>query len=70
MKKQSEQTEFLKPSELAKKLRVDQRVIYGMIDRGEIHAIKVGRVFRIPAEAVQHLLGTAAKQKPKAEKGE
>ena len=55
-----DEKEFWKPSEIAKRLRVDQRVIYGMIDRGELHAVKVGRVFRIPATAVRHLLDTDA----------
>jgi excisionase family DNA binding protein len=47
--------EYWKPAELAKKFRVDQRVIYGMIERGDLKAIRVGRVLRIPSDALAAL---------------
>ena len=66
-KKPEADPEFWKPAELAKKLRVDQRVIYGMIDRGELRSLKVGRVIRIPADVVNEMVGRpVVKQKPKA----
>ncbi|MDQ6665040.1 MAG: helix-turn-helix domain-containing protein, partial [Acidobacteriota bacterium] len=37
-------------------LRVDMRTIYGMIEREELPSIKVGRVIRIPSDAVESLL--------------
>ena len=46
-----------KPSEVAKMLRVDMRTVYGMIERGELPSIKVGRLIRIPVEPVDTLLG-------------
>lgn len=67
-KKQSQEPpEFYKPAEIAKKLRVDMRVIYGMIDRGELPVIKVGRVFRIPATAVEELLAGGRKPAVRAD---
>ncbi len=42
--------------ETAKLLRVNPRVIYGMIQRGELRGVKVGRLFRIPADEVEALL--------------
>jgi excisionase family DNA binding protein len=53
--------EYWKPAELAKMLRVDGRVIYGMIERGELEAIRLGRVLRIPADALARL---SAKKPP------
>jgi excisionase family DNA binding protein len=45
-----------KPAEVARLLRVDSRTVYGMISRGDLPVIKAGRVFRIPAPAVDNLL--------------
>ena len=53
--------EVYKPSEVAKMLRVDARTVYGMIERGELPQIKVGRVIRIPRGPVDHLLGRTPK---------
>ncbi len=57
MAKEPESPSVYKPSEVAKLLRVDMRTIYGMIEREELPSIKVGRVIRIPGEAVNRLLG-------------
>jgi excisionase family DNA binding protein len=38
-------------------LRVDLRTVYGMIGRNELPQIRVGRVIRIPRNAVDTLLG-------------
>jgi excisionase family DNA binding protein len=45
-----------KPSEVAALLRCDARTVYGMIDRGELPLIVVGRVLRIPGDPVRALL--------------
>lgn len=61
-----ETPEVYKPSEVAKLLRCDARTLYGMIDRGELKAIKLGRVIRIPAAEVDALLN----RRPVVSKGE
>lgn len=49
--------ETLKVAEVAAKLRVDARTVYRMIDRGELQAIRVGRLIRIPAAALETMIG-------------
>ena len=51
-----ERHEVLTVEETAKLLRVNPRAIYGMIHRGELRSIKVGRLFRIPAHQLEALL--------------
>lgn len=65
MVKKSLALEVYKPSEVAEMLRVDMRTIYGMIGRGELPQIKVGRLIRIPRGPVDILLG----RKPAVDKG-
>ncbi len=48
--------ETLKVAEVAAKLRVDPRTVYRMIDRGELPAIRVGRLIRIPTKALETIL--------------
>lgn len=48
--------ETLKVAEVAAKLRVDPRTVYRMIDRGELPAIRIGRLIRIPTEALEEML--------------
>lgn len=64
-KPEGEKPAVYKPSEVAKMLRCDARTLYAMIDRGELRAIKLGRVIRIPADEVDALLA----QKPPASEG-
>lgn len=54
-----------KPSEVAKILRCDARTLYGMIGRGELKAIKLGRVIRIPAAELEALLARDTGAMPK-----
>lgn len=42
--------------EVAKKLRVDPRTVYRMIEQGMLQAIRVGRLWRIPQESLDRLL--------------
>ncbi len=57
--------ETLKVAEVAAKLRVDPRTVYRMIDRGELPAIRVGRLIRIPTGAVNKLMyGEIDEMKP------
>ena len=57
--------ETLKVAEVAAKLRVDPRTVYRMIDRRELPAIRIGRLIRIPTEAVNKLMyGKIDEMKP------
>ncbi|MDR1189847.1 MAG: helix-turn-helix domain-containing protein [Bifidobacteriaceae bacterium] len=47
---------FLTVSEVAARLRVSDMTIYRLITNGEIRALKVGRSYRIPAEALDDWL--------------
>ncbi|MDR3360178.1 MAG: helix-turn-helix domain-containing protein [Bifidobacteriaceae bacterium] len=51
---------FLTVSEVAETLRVSDMTIYRLISSGEIRAIKVGRSYRIPAEALDEWLSDIA----------
>ena len=46
----------LKVVEVARQLRVDPRTIYRVIAAGALRAVKVGRVWRIPADALDDYL--------------
>lgn len=42
--------------EVADQLGVSEKTIYNWIDAGQLRAVKIGRLVRIPAEAVVELL--------------
>jgi excisionase family DNA binding protein len=42
--------------ELAEKLRVAVSSAYGLVQRGDVRSVRVGRAIRIPAEAVDQFL--------------
>lgn len=44
--------EFLTVKEVADILKIPPRTVYGLIQRGELKAVKVGRRIRIPADAL------------------
>jgi excisionase family DNA binding protein len=46
----------LKVAEVARRLQVDPRTIYGMIRRGELRGVKAGRVWRVPVESLTAFL--------------
>ncbi len=48
--------EALKVDEVAKRLHVSPQTIRVMIERGELRAVRVGRVIRIPVEALEGFL--------------
>ncbi len=57
--------ETLKVAEVAAKLRVDPRTVYRMIERRELPAIRIGRLIRVPTEAVNKLMyGEIDEMKP------
>ena len=43
-------------TELAKRLRIGRSSAYGLVSSGEVRSIRVGRVIRIPAAAVDDFL--------------
>lgn len=47
------------PQEAAGRLAVNIRTIYRLIDAGELRAVRVGRVWRIPMDALQEYLARA-----------
>lgn len=48
---------FLTVAEVAEMARVSKMTVYRMVHSGELPAIRVGKSFRVPAEAVEELLG-------------
>jgi excisionase family DNA binding protein len=42
--------------EVAERLRVSPRSVYRLIERNDLHAVRVGRLFRIPVESLQQYL--------------
>lgn len=46
----------LRPREIARRLDVSERTVYRLIERGQLRAIRVGRVVRIPVDAFEEFL--------------
>ncbi len=44
---------LLRPREIVESTGLSRVTVYGLISRGEIPSIKIGRAIRIPAEAFQ-----------------
>lgn len=51
----SEPSEYLRPREVAKRLRVQPHTIYRLLRSGELEGVKVGGAIRIPVTALQNL---------------
>lgn len=49
--------ELLTVAEVSAMLRVSKMTIYRMVHAGEMTHVRVGRSFRIPADAVRRILG-------------
>lgn len=49
--------ELLTVGEVAKHFRITSETVRGLIRRGEIRAVRIGHVFRIPREEFARLLG-------------
>ena len=47
--------EYLTASEVAKKLKLNQITVYRMINRGEIPAVKFGKVWRISSKKLSEI---------------
>src|ERR1700710_1558158 len=48
---------FLTVAEVATKMRVSKMTVYRLVHNGELPAVRVGRSFRVPEEAVNEYLG-------------
>ena len=49
---------FLTVAEVAEQMRVSNMTVYRILHSGELPAIRVGRSFRVPAEALESYLST------------
>lgn len=49
----NEERKWLTPQEVARELRVAVRTVHNLIARGELLAIRVGRLYRIAAEDLE-----------------
>jgi excisionase family DNA binding protein len=47
---------FLTVAEVAEVMRVSKMTVYRMVHAGELPAVRVGRSFRVPEQAVQDYL--------------
>lgn len=50
---------FLTVAEVADVMRVSKMTVYRMLHAGEMPAVRVGRSFRVPQDALEHYLATA-----------
>jgi excisionase family DNA binding protein len=50
---------FLTVAEVATIMRVSKMTVYRLVHSGELEAIRVGRSFRVPEQAVNQYLRTA-----------
>jgi excisionase family DNA binding protein len=54
-----EDVNFLTVAEVAGVMRVSKMTVYRMVHAGELTAVRVGRSFRVPAQAVREYLSGA-----------
>ena len=50
---------FLTVAEVASIMRVSKMTVYRMVHNGDLPAVRVGRSFRVPEDAVNTYLGTS-----------
>jgi excisionase family DNA binding protein len=50
---------FLTVAEVADIMRVSKMTVYRLVHAGEMPAVRVGRSFRVPQDALDHYLATA-----------
>lgn len=58
----SEQIEWLSTAEASRRLGINTRTLYRLIDGGEINAYKFGRVIRLQATDVEQFIESAKVQ--------
>lgn len=49
---------FLTVAEVAEQMRVSNMTVYRILHSGELRAIRVGRSFRVPVDALEEYLST------------
>ncbi len=59
MSDQPGRTRFLTVVEVADVMRVSKMTVYRLLHSGELPAVRVGRSFRVPQDALDHYLRTA-----------
>ncbi len=50
---------FLTVAEVADVMRVSKMTVYRLVHSGQMPAVRVGRSFRVPQDALDHYLSTA-----------
>lgn len=55
----NEQIEWLSTAEASRRLGINTRTLYRLIDGGEINAYKFGRVIRLQADDVEAFIASA-----------
>ncbi|MFI2754451.1 helix-turn-helix domain-containing protein [Cellulomonas sp. P22] len=56
---QPSRVRFLTVAEVADVMRVSKMTVYRLLHSGEMPAVRVGRSFRVPQDALDHYLRTA-----------
>lgn len=56
----TEKPKYLTVTEVSERLRVAPQTVRYMIQRDELAAVRVGKLWRIPIEAIEALEGSAA----------
>ncbi|MCC2309525.1 helix-turn-helix domain-containing protein [Cellulomonas chengniuliangii] len=56
---QPQRMRFLTVAEVADVMRVSKMTVYRLLHSGEMPAVRVGRSFRVPQDALDHYLRTA-----------
>jgi excisionase family DNA binding protein len=53
---------FLTVAEVAALMRVSKMTVYRLVHSGDLHAVRVGRSFRVPEQAVHEYLREAFRE--------
>ena len=59
MSSEQPRARFLTVAEVAAVMRVSKMTVYRLVHSGEMPAVRVGRSFRVPQEALEQYLGTS-----------
>jgi excisionase family DNA binding protein len=59
MSEQTPRVRFLTVAEVADVMRVSKMTVYRLLHSGEMPAVRVGRSFRVPQDALEEYLSTA-----------
>ncbi|QTE29159.1 helix-turn-helix domain-containing protein [Pengzhenrongella sicca] len=59
MSSEEPRARFLTVAEVAEVMRVSRMTVYRLVHSGEMPAVRVGRSFRVPQDALEHYLSTA-----------